>query len=307
MLMEIRNKVSLLLLVGLIVFGIINTVFFPDVSYGAVEREQTYVRMSHTETPEIVTFGNEAVTIDVSNASRGYLAAKYTGENDKVKLIVAKNDDDIIYDIPRDKYEEYVVLPFHAGSGEYVISVWESMGGTMFKSVLEETEDIQLDNEAVTFLYPSLNVDFDEESLAVQTAAAIALSAKSDRELTNSIFNWIITTIEYDYDLENAIRAGMRYATDIDDVIIRQKGICLDYSTIMVAMLRSQGIPAKVVVGLVEYNGETLFPKHSWVSVYLEGDTGYEWVNYDPTFKTSEEKGVGNSPYLFTYNTEYCY
>ena len=307
MLYRLKNKISVLLIAGLIVFGTVNTVFYPDVSYGADEDVLTYTRISHAATPEVETFGNEAVTIDVSNSSRGYFGAKYTGENPRVKLIISKNDEEIIYDIPVDKYEEYVVLPFHAGSGEYEISVWESMGGKMFMSVLDETESIEMDNEALSFLYPSLNVDFDENSLAVQTAANIALTVESNRELANEVFNWIITTIEYDYDLEDAIKAGMRYATDIDEVMISKKGICLDYATIMAAMLRSQGIPAKVVVGLVEHNGEILFPKHSWVSVYLETETGYEWVLYDPTFKTSEEKGVGDSPYQFTYNTEYCY
>ena len=66
-----------------------------------------------------------------------------------------------------------------------------------------------------------------------------------------------------------------------------KKGICFDYASLMTAMLRSQRIPAKLVIG---YAGEEY---HAWISVYTE-ETGWvngiirfdgtTWVRMDPTY-----------------------
>ena len=309
MLRALKTKVGLILLTCLVAFGIVDNVFYPDVSYGATEEVVLTSKISYAKTPEIITQGNDIVTIDLSNTGRGYFAAKYTGGNERVKLIISKNgyDEDIIYDIPVEKYNEYIVLPFHAGNGEYSISVWEYVSGMLYKSVFSDTRNVEMYDEVSSFLYPSLNVDFDGDSLAVHTAAILARSSENDRELAKEVFNWITATIEYDYAKEADIKAGMRYITQIDEVMLSKKGICLDYATIMVAMLRSQGVPAKVVVGLVEYQGEILFPKHSWVSVYFADETGGEWVDFDPTFKTTKEKGVKCNNYSCRYSPEYSY
>ena len=69
-----------------------------------------------------------------------------------------------------------------------------------------------------------------------------------------------------------------------------QKGICFDYASLMTALLRSQGIPTKLMVG---YSG-TVY--HAWISVYLE-ETGWvdnviqfngtSWSLMDPTLAAS--------------------
>jgi len=56
----------------------------------------------------------------------------------------------------------------------------------------------------------------------------------------------------------------------LDDTLATGKGICFDYAALMSAMLRSQGIPTKLVVG---YSGDAY---HAWISVHLE-EIG--WVN----------------------------
>ena len=131
MLNTLKARVSVILLTGLVLIGIINTSVFGDKTYAGTSEtaELLTTRVNHTTTPEVVTFGNEEVTLDLSNASYGYFGVKYIGENDRVKLIVSKiGAEDIMYDIPKGKYGKYAMLPFHAGSGEYEISVWESLG-----------------------------------------------------------------------------------------------------------------------------------------------------------------------------------
>lgn len=53
------------------------------------------------------------------------------------------------------------------------------------------------------------------------------------------------------------------------------KGVCQDYSHLLLALCRERGIYARYVVGFVMGTGET----HSWVEVYSKG----AWYGVDPT------------------------
>ena len=100
------------------------------------------------------------------------------------------------------------------------------------------------------------------------------------------------------------------YIPSPDAALASGKGICYDYASLMTALLRSQRIPTKLVVG---YSGQQY---HAWISVYLE-ETGWmdktiyfdgsSWVLVDPTLgatnKSSDVKRyVGDgSNYLVKY------
>ena len=67
------------------------------------------------------------------------------------------------------------------------------------------------------------------------------------------------------------------------------KGICFDYASLAAAMLRSQGIPAKVIFGYVSpndlYHAWNVFytKKTGWVSVEFKVDKN-TWNRLDLTF-----------------------
>jgi len=99
-----------------------------------------------------------------------------------------------------------------------------------------------------------------------------------------------------------------------------KKGDCSEFSSLMVALLRTIGIPARKVLGfaLVDSDGDTPTPKydvkkgdvwsystkdnnlpgHAWVQYYIPGE-GLGWVSADPTW--------GNSFYQYgdKYSLEY--
>lgn len=54
-----------------------------------------------------------------------------------------------------------------------------------------------------------------------------------------------------------------------------KKGVCQDYSHILISLCRNLGIPARYVNGLMQGTGET----HAWVEVY----DGTQWRAIDPT------------------------
>lgn len=76
--------------------------------------------------------------------------------------------------------------------------------------------------------------------------------------------------------------------TPVSEVFRKRAGVCQDFAHLMLAMLRSLGLPARYISGYLE----TLPPagqarlvgadaSHAWISVYCGEATG--WVDTDPT------------------------
>ena len=59
------------------------------------------------------------------------------------------------------------------------------------------------------------------------------------------------------------------------DVLERKTGDCNEYAVLFAALAKSAGIPTKLCIGLVYYEGS--FYYHAWVKSYL----GY-WCDIDP-------------------------
>jgi transglutaminase-like putative cysteine protease len=82
------------------------------------------------------------------------------------------------------------------------------------------------------------------------------------------------------------IKNGFEYATavtnassPIADVLSAGKGVCQDFAHLMIAVLRSFGVPARYVSGYIHRPGKDS-QSHAWVEVWL-GDAG--WFGIDPT------------------------
>jgi transglutaminase-like putative cysteine protease len=68
-------------------------------------------------------------------------------------------------------------------------------------------------------------------------------------------------------------------SSPIDDVLERGKGVCQDFTHLMIAVLRSFGVPARYVSGYVHRpNKES--QSHAWCEAFLPG---LGWVGFDPT------------------------
>ncbi|HEY1082596.1 MAG TPA: transglutaminase family protein [Prosthecobacter sp.] len=78
------------------------------------------------------------------------------------------------------------------------------------------------------------------------------------------------------------------YATPVEKALKQRRGVCQDFAQVMIACLRSIGLPARYVSGYLE----TLPPpgqvklvgadaSHAWVSVYCGETCG--WMDADPT------------------------
>lgn len=92
---------------------------------------------------------------------------------------------------------------------------------------------------------------------------------------------WIFANFEYTPGVTDV-------STPIATVVQQRRGVCQDFAHLMLAILRSNGIPARYVSGYIEaYDPEHTDPElvgaaasHAWVEVYLPGGS---WWGLDPT------------------------
>lgn len=255
----------------------------------------------------ITSYSTNVSTLDVSNASEGYVIADYYGNSSKVKFRITGSDG-IVYTY--DLHGGKEVFPLSAGSGNYDLGIYEVIENSQYSVAQFETISVTISNTFGPFLYPNQYVTFDINSNAVAKARDLVATAESDLDAVTYIYNYIIENITYDYDKATSVQSG--YLPYPDELLESKTGICLDYASLMTAMLRSQRIPTRMEIG---YVGEAY---HAWISTYI---TDIGWVNgiiefdgknwklMDPTFAASVpgedlENFIGDGS---SYLTKYIY
>lgn len=249
---------------------------------------------------------NEAAAIDYSRTADGYIMARYFGSCPKVKLQI-KGPDQVTYTYNL-LSSDYVAFPLSAGDGSYDITVLENISGTSYLVCLTAQIGVTLANEFSPYLYPNQYCSFSADSETVAKGAELAMGADSDLDVVSNVYNYMIQSITYDYDKAATVPSG--YTSDVDEILEKGTGICLDYAAVMTSMLRSQRIPTRLEVG---YAGDAY---HAWISTYIT-DVGWvngivefdgkSWELMDPTFAASSsekdlKKFIGNgSNYVVKY------
>jgi transglutaminase-like putative cysteine protease len=87
-----------------------------------------------------------------------------------------------------------------------------------------------------------------------------------------ALMGHIFSTLQYEKGATNV-------TTTADEALKLGRGVCQDFSHLMLAACRSLQIPARYVSGYLYNNGHSA-DSHAWVDVYLPG-TG--WIALDPT------------------------
>lgn len=264
----------------------------------------------------VTVYANAKASIDASNLADGYLLVKYTGgKNVRIKVLINKQgapaESAYKYDLNNQGNVE--VFPLTEGDGTYTVQVLEHTTGNKYAAAHSATVTMTLRNDFLPFLYSNQYVNYTAESKVVGKAAEIvaAAGAATDLAKIQAVFTWVTTNFTYDYELAKTVQSG--YLPDVDKVLDAKKGICFDYAAVMSAMLRSQNIPCKLVVG---WSG-TIY--HAWVNVYIEGVgwvdkviyfDGTDWTLMDPTFVSSGGHSESIMKYVTTesnYKQKYAY
>lgn len=258
---------------------------------------------------------NSKAAVDISNLDQGYLSVKYTGgKKVRIKVQIVKKDAGSVtytYDLNNEGREE--VFPLTEGDGTYTVKVFENTKGTKYAQAFTCTAKLKLESEFSPYLYANQYVNFKDDSQAVLTAAELVKNAgnKTDLEKVSTIYNYVVSNLSYDYELAKTVKSG--YLPNVDKVLESKKGICFDYAALMAAMLRSQGIPCKLVIG---YAGSVY---HAWINVYIESEgwvdkliyfDGQDWSLMDPTYISSSKNSESVREYVkndTNYTQKYAY
>jgi len=255
------------------------------------------------EAPGVNVEENEKAKIDYSNASDGYVMILWLADTDKPLRVLITGPSNTRYTYTIWNNGLYNVFPLSDGNGLYDINVVEQIDGDRFALALNHKLDVTLKNEFAPFLRPNQFVNFTENSPAVIKAAELVTGKASLLDKIAAVYDFVINNISYDVDFANEVQQGLHkgYVPNLETLLDRRKGICFDYASLMTAMLRSQGIPTKLVIG---YAGEV---RHAWISVFSE-ETGWinqavffdgqRWELMDPTFAATANNAAALSQFI---------
>jgi transglutaminase-like putative cysteine protease len=252
---------------------------------------------------------NDQAEIDYSNAADGYVMVRHTAQSDQRLKVQVKG--------PTTKYTynitvgPWAAFPLSDGNGEYQITVYRNVTGNKYAAVLSLSTHVNLKDEFAPFLHSNQYVDYDAAPQTVAKAYTLTYGIDDPLKKVEKVYDYVIAHVSYDKKLAQSVQSG--YLPVLDKVLERKTGICFDYAALMTGMLRSQGVPCKLVVG---YAGTAY---HAWISVWTEDGgwvdgviwfDGSDWQRMDPTFASSGNSSKDILAYIgdgANYSAKYFY
>ena len=240
--------------------------------------------------------GDSNVQIDVSAVQDGYVAvAAWSAARLKFQTMIG--DSTYTYDIASDGTPS--VFPLQGGNGIYTFRVMENVVDDQYVQLFCGETEVVMSDGFQPFLRPSAYVNYGKDSKCVKKGAELAKKAESALDLVGEVYSYICGTVDYDHEKAANVRSG--YLPDPDETMETGLGICFDYASLAAAMLRSQGIPAKVIFGYVSpdnlYHAWNMFytKETGWVTVGFKAEKD-QWTRMDLTFAANgaDSTFIGN-------------
>lgn len=118
--------------------------------------------------------------------------------------------------------------------------------------------------------------------LIKETTNSIVSSSDNNYDKAFKIFQWAISNTKY----------SQNFSLNPDDMLKEKKASGIGLSNLVVSMLNSQDIPARVVVGQERINDgdltyDKLYTNHRWVEFYYDN----RWVVMDTNYRVEDIKG----------------
>ena len=237
--------------------------------------------------------------IDTSKINKGVVSIQYNNKSHKKeKVIIEKDNSRYIYTLHKSK--EIENFPLQMGRGSYRVAVLENVEGNKYKPITSKTFQASLKDENQVFLQSVQGIEWNESMDAIIMAGNLTDGLINDEEKVKAIYEYIVSNIKYDFTKKNKITSD--YLPQIDEIYQEGGGICYDFSSIMAGMLRSVGIPAKLIKGY----SKNATSYHSWNEVYINDNWIVIDASYDSQMKTHNKNySMIKSPALYEKKYEY--
>lgn len=214
----------------------------------------------------------DKLTVDASNADQGYIMVKGPKTKTRMKVTVEITGTKLQYDINGEG--EYEVFPLQLGRTNYTVSLWRQVEGKKYGKIGQVKVAAKMEDEMICFLYPNQYVNYTKNSACVKEAAEICKGLETDKEKFETIRKYVVKNFQYDYIKSVTVAGSSGMLPDIEGCWKGKKGICQDLSAVTCAMLRTQGIPAQLVIGTLGSG-----TPHAWVMARVDGED----IFFDPT------------------------
>lgn len=244
---------------------------------------------------------NGRIALDYSNAENGYIIIRYLDGAQKVKIHIT-GQSGITYTYDRSPTGNEDVFALSDGSGPYKISVSENTNGSGYTTVFSYTINVVLKDEFAAFLRTNKYVNYSAAPKLVAKAGRLCGDQSTVTAKIKAVYNYVIGNYSYDYEQAGKEKTG--YVPDLDKDFALKKGTSFDYAATLTAMLRSQGVPTKMVFA---YTGSVY---QAWISTYSKETDwvtgsicfdGQKWELRDPGFAATQSASaemvryIGNS------------
>ena len=120
------------------------------------------------------------------------------------------------------------------------------------------------ENRVLHFLRPEMLIQSDDQAI-ISLARQIVKETTDPFLAARMIMGWVF---------ENLEKVPVISIPNAKEIIIHKKGDCNEHATVLTALLRAVGIPARIVVGLVYKDGK--FYYHAWNEAYIN-----RWISMD--------------------------
>ena len=287
-----------------------------EVENADIEQEAAVLAASPPAVPMSVTVSapgiestqNDVAVIDYSNSACGYVMVQYTAATSSRLKVQVSNTTTYTYNLTPG---HWTAFPLSDGSGSYQVTVYQNVVDSKYAAVLGASFYASLHNEFEPFLHSNQYVNYDAAPNTVAMAAYLTGGITDTLGKVEAVYDYVVQNITYDTALAASVTTG--YLPVLDHVMATRRGICFDYAAVMTGMLRSQGVPCKLVVG---YAGSAY---HAWISVWVEGSgwvdgviwfDGHAWQRMDPTFASGGNSSADILAYIgngANYSAKYFY
>lgn len=215
-----------------------------------------------------VNTNSYSADIYTDKVSNGVIGVSHKSDGKKLKVMIEKGSEKYTYGLRNDGEKDY--YPLQLGSGTYKLSILENVSGTKYSLLKSENIEADIKNKNDVYLNSIRIINWSQDDPAIKKAKSINNSDK--------IYDYIIKNVKYDYKKADTVQPG--YYPVINETFKTNMGICYDYSSMDAAMLRSIGVPTKLVKGYVK----GVDGYHAWNEAFING----KWVVIDTTYDAAK-------------------
>lgn len=201
--------------------------------------------------------------VDWSTANQGYITFTAKGQTREF-ILEGPNGKQTLCTITKDQTIKAALLD-GTGKYQYAIANTTDNGKSYNIQYKNSFTASKIDSDLAPYLVSTAYGDYDNAPNAVAKADELWDTGKSQLKNVQEITHYVTSTLHYDKKLKTGT---IDIYVNPDKVIENGGGVCNEMSKTLVAMLRSQGIPAYYQSGK-NAKGQA----HGWVMAWLEASS----------------------------------